>query len=455
MAGFATRIEARAGKQLSPDQIFEVARTRERKLSLLLMIYIATGLLFMLLPGTFLGVWNLISISDHHAAASISDSWIQAHGHAQVFGWIGTFILGIGFYSIPKLRRMDPFALWIAWTCWGLWTAGVSLRWVSSVYLWHWRTVLPSSALLELAAFLLFFRAVSGHRPEQSHHGLHVVDPKPKFEKWILVVIVGTLALLATLAANAGASVYVALYEKSPAFPHQFDQRFLVLMAWGFMVSFIWGFSAKWLPVFLGLRPPLEPLLLAASATNVLGVIAALVGKFRPATILLIAASLLSIVALRLFEPLRQKAKVKGVHASFPVFVRLAYVWLVIAAILGLWAAFAFSSDGIWGASRHALTVGLVATMVFCVGQRVLPAFSGMRMLFSTRLMFMGLLLLTVGCILRVAMEVLAYQRFASWAWSWLPLSAVLELSAVTLFAFNMIATFMQRPAPDLNLSDS
>ena len=38
------------------------AISREKALSAMLMTYIPTGLLFMLLPGTFLGVWNLLSI---------------------------------------------------------------------------------------------------------------------------------------------------------------------------------------------------------------------------------------------------------------------------------------------------------------------------------------------------------------------------------------------------------
>ena len=71
---------------------------RETRLSRLLVTYIVTGLLFMLLPGTFLGVWNLIAITGSRSADSVSPAWIQAHGHAQIFGWIGTFILGIGFY---------------------------------------------------------------------------------------------------------------------------------------------------------------------------------------------------------------------------------------------------------------------------------------------------------------------------------------------------------------------
>jgi len=104
-------------------------------------------------------------------------------------------------------------------------------------------------------------------------------------------------------------------------------------------------------------------------------------------------------------------------------------------------------SGGIWGASRHALTVGFVAVMVFCVGQRVLPAFAGMRLLWSTRLMFAALALLTVGCTLRVSCEVLAYQGYANWAWTVLPGSAVLELLGVTAFAANILGTFIFEPS--------
>ena len=88
----------------SPAEIMDIARARERSLSRLLMAYISSGLVFMLLPGTFLGVWNLLQISGRESAGYVSPAWLQAHGHAQVFGWIGSFIFGIGFYSIPKLR---------------------------------------------------------------------------------------------------------------------------------------------------------------------------------------------------------------------------------------------------------------------------------------------------------------------------------------------------------------
>ena len=112
----------------SPAEITEGARAREASLSRLLMAFISSGLVFMVLPGTFLGVWNLLQISGRESVASISPSWIQAHGHAQVFGWIGSFIFGIGFYSIPKLRGTAKPAFKAAWTCWVLWTVGVAMR---------------------------------------------------------------------------------------------------------------------------------------------------------------------------------------------------------------------------------------------------------------------------------------------------------------------------------------
>jgi uncharacterized protein involved in response to NO len=118
----------------------------------------------------------------------------------------------------------------------------------------------------------------------------------------------------------------------------------------------------------------------------------------------------------------------------------------LIAASLSIWAARAGEAPGIWGASRHALTVGFIAAMVFSVGQRVLPSFCGMRILWSSRLMLVMLVLLMTGCLLRVASEILAYQNYAAWGWNILPVSALIELTAVTLFAINLIVTFLRQP---------
>ena len=148
-------------------------------------------------------------------------------------------------------------------------------------------------------------------------------------------------------------------------------------------------------------------------------------------------------LALHLVQQPLGHAKVQGIHRSFPSFVRIAYTWLVIAGCMSIWAAFADGHGGIWGASRHALTVGFAATMVFSIGPRILPHFAGVRAIFSRRLMFLSLLLLQTGCLLRVSSEPLAYDGFLSVAWKVLPISGMLELCAVLLFATNLTLTLL------------
>lgn len=98
---------------------------------------------------------------------------------------------------------------------------------------------------------------------------------------------------------------------------------------------------------------------------------------------------------------------------------------------------------GIWGASRHALTVGFVAMMVFCIGQRVLPAFSGMRLLFSPRLMFVGLLFLSLGARYASVLKSLLTQRSCRRLGAGCLIPLFFELVTVTALAVNLIATFL------------
>jgi hypothetical protein len=409
------------------------------------MFYIAAGLLFMLLPGTFLGVWNLLSISAQHTVASLPPAWMQAHGHAQIFGWLGTFILGIGFYSLSKMGNLPAFAVSRGWLCFALWTSGVLLRWAVSITAWEWRVALPLSAMLELAGFLTFFRTVSGHRATQMA-GRPPAATRGK-EPWMLVVIASTVGFLVTLLANLAVTANVALRGTGPAIPMVLDQRLLMLPTWAFLVPTVWGFNARWLPVFLGLHS-LRPRFLFAAVWFAWAATACMLSGFAlAAACLLPFAGVSAVIALRVFEPAAQPGKLNGVHSSFPVFVRGAYVWLLIAAVMSIIAAQADREGGIWGASRHALTVGFLATMVFAIGQKILPAFCGARVLFSTGVMFASLVLLTVGCALRVAFEPLAYEGVVRGAWAVLPWSAILELTAVTLFALNLAFTFARPPA--------
>jgi hypothetical protein len=414
-------------------------KVREQSAQRLMMAYAIIGLCFMLLPGTFLGAWNLISISGQHGAA-VSSAWMQAHGHAQIFGWIGTFILGIGFYSIPKMIGGKVQSSARGWAAWLLWSSGAILRWSAGVFEWHWRILLPLSATLELLAFLIFFGSVRHHRPSPSG------DPKGK-PLWVLSVLVGTGGLGIGLLMNLAATICVGLRKTNPAFSNGYESRLLTVLLYGFIVPTIWGFSARWLPVFLGIRAVNERMFRLAVVLTIGGVVLVQPGLLHIASWLLAIAAGLSISAFHLLERREHLAKTTGVHPSFVIFVRIAYVWLLGATTLGIAAAYLDHGNGWVGGSRHALTVGVISTMVFAVGQRVLPAFTGMRVLYSRQLMFGCMLLLNLGCLLRVSSEILAYENYWPRAWTALPWSAVLELAAVTLFAANLVLTFRQPPA--------
>lgn len=410
----------------------------ERQSQRIVSAFIITGLFFMLLPGTFLGVWNLVDISEAHLSSALPQAWLQAHGQAQIFGWIGSFILGIGFYSLTKTQSTMIFPARAGWAAWSLWTMGIALRWLAGIVMWEWRIMLPLSGLLQLTAFLFFCYAIRGYGPKPS-------KSQPKV--WMRMIAASTIGFLLTLAINLGLLLRQAFAGASPALPHVIDQEFVLLAVWGIVVPTIWGFNARWLPVFAGLKPTNSNRLLWAHALSVAGLVITFFNLLAVAAVLFLFAALLSIDALHISERSVNPPKLLNIHPSFGVFVRLTYGWLVISCVLALLAVPFDHAGGLWGASRHALTVGFAAGMVFVLGPRILPAFCGMRVLWSRRLMFWSLLLLGGGCLLRVSSEPLAYENLWTPAWEVLTISALVELTAVSLFAINIVATLIQPPA--------
>jgi hypothetical protein len=413
----------------------------QRQLQKLVRAYILAGLVFMLLPGTFLGVWNLMSLSADRAHHPLSPAWVQAHGHAQIFGWIGTFVIGIGFFSLSKMGEVRAAAITRGWIAWAAWICGVTGCWIAGVYGFAWRWLLPLSALLECCGYLIFFVIVRQHRPKVPATGaLPIVRKRP--EAWMRVVMGSSIAFFTALVWHFLVALCVAMIGAGPQLPARAERTLLAISAWGFLVLSVWGFNARWLPMLGGFRTVDDRKLLWALRLALTGVAFGAFGWMVVSAAIITAAVFLAAWSLRILQPL---AEGKRLHA-FPVFVRIAYGWLFAAAGLGLWAALSDQQGGVAGASRHALTVGFVATMVFTVGPRILPAFCGGFTLFSQRLMIASLVLLNAGCWVRVACEIPAYEFHASAAWSLLPVSAVIELTAVAVFAFNLLLSLWRPP---------
>jgi uncharacterized protein involved in response to NO len=281
----------------------------ERRAGRVLGAFVATGLLFVALPGTLLGVINLLKITGQEQSTAASTAWIQSHGQAQLLGWVGSFILGISLYVLPKFlgRRRDRFAA--MWGVWALWTAGAAWRWWAGVSGLDWKTGLPAAAMLELAAFcwaqyLLWF-------DRRRRRGASNPKPFPgDLASWLGLVGFGVFGL--ALLVNLGLSVYVARTATAPIYPAVADRVFLVLVLWGFVIPVAWGYSTRFVTVFAGLAKPSQ----FAARWLAVGVgalaISALVRRFLLVDLLALSTTLGAIWALHVFSSAEREPKRTG-----------------------------------------------------------------------------------------------------------------------------------------------
>jgi hypothetical protein len=172
-------------------------------------------------------VWNLVSISSRRSLAVLSPSWLQAHGHAQIFGWIGTFIIGIGYYSLSKMGRLMPLlpaGLGKLGTLDGRRHPAVGGQY-QRVELAPPAADIGCSATHGIPDFLrdrepppvqARFRGVKRDPGvDEARHGFHRCLPAYAIDE-------------------PGVSISVATTSMHPEIPHWLDQRYLFLAAWGF-----------------------------------------------------------------------------------------------------------------------------------------------------------------------------------------------------------------------------
>ena len=400
----------------------------------LLAAFIGAGLWFLVLPGTFLGVWNLLTIAHHRSALAPPSAWLQAHGQAQVFGWVGSFIFGISLILLPKLRRRPPIPAQLGWTIWWLWTLGVMGHWWAVVTGQDWRLLLPLSGLLELVAFALV-QYLLVWAPRRT-------EAKPQ-DLGSRLGMVGFVGLALALAVNEYLSLRLALNAPSPRFPLAADRMLVLLAVWGFLVPLAFSYSTRLVHGFLNLPPIRQNWAGLLFWLWVALYLALLLERFIVADLVTLALAVTGTAALRIFSP--ALAPAGNCWRPWRAFTRLAFAWLILGASLAVVNIALPRFIGLGGASRHAVTVGFVALLVFSVAPRLLPSLLRRGALFSSRLALAAMGLLALGCTLRVLTESCAYATTNNWAWRLLPISAWIEFGGVLVFAANLALT-LRRP---------
>ncbi len=181
---------------------------------------------------------------------------VQAHGHAQLFGWMGLFVLGMGLYFLPRLRGTNlkgtarlPYAF-------GLLVTGIVLRTVIQPLAGMvgtneiLRALFLVSALLELGGMLVIVSMlVQTERAEKK-----LTRDAPAYSIEPLAQLAFVSFLLAFWFNLFG--VWNTVSQLKNVLAPRYDQLIINLMLYGVALPMTFVFALRNLPLFLRLALP-------------------------------------------------------------------------------------------------------------------------------------------------------------------------------------------------------
>jgi hypothetical protein len=235
-------------------------------------------------------------------------------------------------------------------------------------------------------------------------------------------------------------------------------QLLMELAIFGFTMNAIYGFGQRLLSGITGTATPRRGAIETTFWLHNAGVILVLPSAvaWTPwleavGTAALMAGAFAYVIGMRGFVRVRRSTpRPEVVQGLLVRYVQLAFFWLVAGMVL-LFAGNCYAAvrgqplpHAYLGAIRHALTVGFMTTLILGVGQRLLPILEH-TLLAWPWLVAPIFFFIAVGNLLRVGTELATL--LVEPAFVIMPFSALLELTALTLFAANIARTFW--PAPD------
>lgn len=411
----------------------------------------------------------------------------QAHGHLQLFGWAGLFVLGVALHFLPRLRgtplvgaRLVPWLL--AALVSGLVLRAVCQPLLTQSPLFVWRAGLLTSGILEAAAIacvlcMLILTARRGPRPALRPAYWSVL---PYFAGvFCSLGLAGIVNLVNTVQAARGSG----LVQPSG------DTLNVTLGLFGFLVPMALAMSARALPMYAGLdgfpRRVLWPMA-GAYFAGLLLLCISVDGGPLPATwasiingvgmlvtggvVLLFVAIFLSLIRRRGRLPERvaklapspetlaqnYQKQVRQEQTSYGPFVGLvasAYMWAMLGSLLLLIDGIGLLATGTaplaFDAIRHSFAVGFIALLICGIAPRMLPNFSG-RHIASPRLVSATLWLGNAAALLRVGSILFAPLFPGSSGYTFdtflFSLSGPLGLALAICLAINLWPLLQTRP---------
>lgn len=381
--------------------------------------FFTAGIVLVLTAGATWGAWLLWNIGFGGSFTSISIFDVNAHGHAQIFGWVGLFIMGFAYQAFPRMWHTRLAAPRLAVAAFLMMLTGLIVRTAGMTLSESWSLALPAAVaggLLEIGAVLAFAGQLAvtfrrSGKPLESYVGF-------AFGAIFWFVAMSVFSLwhtYHTMAATTREELlwYVATYQ-APLRDLQIHglALFMILGVCMRMLPPLFGVAAvpaKWAWAALGLAT-------AAVAIESVLFIAyrwtgnhALAGGLWGAWLMLATGVVLVAWPWRLWRPLPSPEARTDRSSKF---VRAAYGWLAISLLMLLMLPVYQAASGIpfshayYGAIRHAITVGFISLMIMGFAAKVVPTLNGVDPRRLTSL-WGPFILVNLGCFLRVSMQTL------------------------------------------------
>ncbi len=446
--------------------------------------FLGAALAAAILGGFAIATYLSLAIGLGLPLGRVYPALIQTHGHVQLLGWAGLFIIGVSVHFIPRLASV-PIARpgWLAWLFWliaaGLLLRGIgqpSLALLSGSVVSHpasW--LVAASGILEGAGILVYLAvllpAVRGTAKLETQPAFAAVRP------YFALMMVGWLVF-----ACGDFFLMLNLVRQQTVLADQGWDRWLVqCFITLVLLPAAMAHSIRLFPMVLALATPRWPvcetayayligggLQLVSSALSLLGVRAALADSLVGLGLLVKGGVLLWFVwqldVLTRFRPVDRPARFLQIGADRPPtrpglpdfgefgrfewLVYSAYAWLVLAAACE-------SVDG--GAMllgdgphigedpiRHMYLLGFITLLIFGVAARMLPGFLKQKAVAFPALVEVTFWFGNAAAVCRVLpplLPSLLFDRVPASAWvagTAFALSGPLGLCAVICLAVNL-----------------
>lgn len=434
----------------------DVVYTREGAATAIERPYFSSAIGVILTVGALWGVIILLRMAINGSFTSVGLQEVNAHGHAQIFGWVGLFVMGFAYRMLPALTGRELPWKKAAAASWFVLLAGIALRTGLQPFVVANPALLPLAQVgsgLEIVAITVFAVQIS-------YLLRKVPDGITPGAVWLVRGAVVFFALQA---------VFSAVYFQLTAVAgdrdlllwliSHFQPPLRDLQIHGFAMFMVLGVGAILLPRWFGTRELPARGSRIAAVVLAAGVVAEIAGFLLMRLVGYRWASVWGFAALGLLG-----AAVWIVWKSrllFPTpiatrsskFIRAAHAWLLVSLVmlvlLPVWQFFVLPavageshaveigfSHAYYGAIRHAITVGFVSLMILGMSVRFMERTRRAGSLPGGALL-LPFVLVNAGCFLRVFFQTMT--DIHPLAFQIAGVSGLLELSGIAVWAVWML----------------